>query len=424
MLSYEKNFKSDRPDGRFYSSWAAHMEMMRRDTPRLELPEDLTNESFYSWKSAVREKLRELLLMPESTPQPEPVMLYRVKREGYTVEKWELYPDDLTAVPFLVLIPDSATKDSPAPGVMCLPGSVHNKEYLVGEPLLDNPQCRFERYPERNRMALYMVKNGMVAFVLDNPETAEAGLVRGGGLYDARVRMCYGYIQSGLCYQGVSVFQKLCLLDFMKTRDYVDSDKLALCGHSLGTETAMYLAVLCDDFKAIVYNDGLRDPKNHYVSITEQDETKPLVQNIGNWHEVPGIMRWFGFSDLMASLAPMPVAFNEGGGEALFSRFFVRTSFSARRIVCRSLNIRNTPIPTAVFITVSRQSTVYRPTGTMISTTSILPITPSEKNPRSAFSKAALTYKNTGAVASNTHTAPIFVILYGLVLWVFGKGDC
>ena len=38
------------------------------------------------------------------------------------------------------------------------------------------PTCRFEKYPERNRMAQYMARNGMIAFTFDNPETAECAL--------------------------------------------------------------------------------------------------------------------------------------------------------------------------------------------------------------------------------------------------------
>ena len=217
MISYDKQFKSNREDGRFYSSWAAHMEMLRNITPKLSVPHDLTKEEFFKWQSAVKEKLRELLLLPEFTKQPSPKKLSSIKRDTYTVEKWEFYPDEYTAVPFLILIPDSASEKNPLPGVMCLPGSAHSKELLAGEPLLEHPVCRVVSYPERNAMAQYVVKNGMVAFAFDNPETAETALEMGGPCGKSRVQLCYGYIQSGMCYPGVSVFQKLCLMKFIKS---------------------------------------------------------------------------------------------------------------------------------------------------------------------------------------------------------------
>ena len=320
MGSTEKHFVSSRPDGRFTSSMAAHMEMLRRQTPKLALPEGLSAEEFPKWRHAVREKLRELLCIPEFTPQPEPVLLSTVQREGYRVEKWEFYPDDYTAVQFLSLVPEGADGDHPVPGVMCLPGSIFSKESLAGEPLTDNPMSQFNKYPDRNCMALHMVNAGYAAFAFDHLEIADAGLFRQGEYYTARTQMCHGYIQSGLCYPGVTVFQKLCVLDFLKKLPYVDENRLAVCGHSLGTEAALYLALLTDDFRALIFNDLVGDARQRYVATTEYADMDRMGQNIGNWHEVPGIYRWFAFPDLLAALAPMPIAMNEGGAEEWFRK--------------------------------------------------------------------------------------------------------
>ena len=82
MLSYEKNFSPRRSDGRFVSTMAAHMEFLRRLKPELALPEELTRESFVCYQDRVKEKLRELLGMPEFTPQPPPVRRWREERDG------------------------------------------------------------------------------------------------------------------------------------------------------------------------------------------------------------------------------------------------------------------------------------------------------------------------------------------------------
>ena len=315
MLSYETHFKSDRKDGRFYSSWAAHMEMVRNTKPRLTLPENLTKEIYLKWQQDVKDKLRELLRMPEFTKQPAPKKLGSVKRDTYTVEKWEFYPDDYTAVPFLILIPDCATKENPAPGVMCFPGSTHSKEFFSDEPLLENPMCHFTTYPERNRMARYMAENGMVAFVFDNLETAETGLHMDSAYGRSRVQVCHGYLQTGHTYPGIAVFQKLCVLEFIKSLDYVDNDRLALCGHSLGSETALYLSLMCDDFKALIYNEMVQSERYYYMSVTEQDDSVKIAQNIGEWHTIPGIFNWFSLPDLCAAIAPKYIALDEGGCE-------------------------------------------------------------------------------------------------------------
>jgi len=56
-ISYETHFKSHRPDGRFASAMAAHMEWLRHNPPKLSLPEELTKESYELWRAKVKEKV-------------------------------------------------------------------------------------------------------------------------------------------------------------------------------------------------------------------------------------------------------------------------------------------------------------------------------------------------------------------------------
>ena len=107
-LTYEEHFKSHRADGRHTSTLAAHMEMLRNLKPLCSCPKELTEENFAQFQKDVKKYAIELLNMPEPTPQPAPVLLGSVQRNGYRVEKWEFYPDDYAAVPFLALIPDGA----------------------------------------------------------------------------------------------------------------------------------------------------------------------------------------------------------------------------------------------------------------------------------------------------------------------------
>lgn len=341
-LSYDLHFKSNRPDGRITSSIAAHMERMRHYKPLLSLPEDTNSEEFPVWREKVKQKARELLLLPEFSDQPSPVLLSRAQRDGYAVEKWELYPDDISVVPFLMLIPDGVNENNPAPAVICIPGSTHSKELLAGEELLDRPTCRCLRYPERNCMAKHYAQNGMIALAFDNPETAEVALdVEREGDYGSysRIQMCFGLIQSGMCYAGLSVFQKMCALRFLKTLPFVDQNRLGVSAHSLGTMPALFLGLLCDEIKAVVFNDFVCDPRERYMSVTEEPENR-MTQNCGNWHEIPGLWKWFGHQDLLAALAPKFLACNEGGAESYLQT--IRRGFSLANASDR-LKIGNYP---------------------------------------------------------------------------------
>ena len=320
MLSYEKDFKSNRPDGRFVSSLAAYMEHLRHLKPDLALPETLTSEVFDEWRKKVAAKVVELLQMPEMTDQPAPKLLSSVKRDTYRVERWEFYPDDYSAVPFLMLIPDHATPEHPVPGVLCFLGTNNNKEFAAGEPMIEHPNCQECSFPERNRMALHMVKAGMCAAVFDNLEIAERSLMddpQYGATHDrTRREYCFGLLHGGYNYVGISVFQRLCALKFLKTLPFIKKDQWAISAFSLGTEAAIAMGVILPEIKAIVFNDFLHDDRRRYVALTES-EVENMHQDIGNWHIVPGVMRHFAFQDLCAAFAPRYLALNEGGAEEM-----------------------------------------------------------------------------------------------------------
>ncbi len=309
MLSYENNFKSQRKDGRFTSHLAAHMEMLRHHKPLLRLPDELTPESFAKWQGEVKEKVKELLSLPEITPQPAPKRLSCVQRKGYRVEKWELYPDDYMAIPFLMLIPDNVNEENKAPAVFCLPGAITSKEWLAGEPLVEGKPS-FTKYPERNHMAKHYVENGMIAFAFDHPEQCECqtGELRG----RSSGQLNFGYLQFGLTYIGMQAFPILLALEFAKTLGFVDASRLAVSAHSLGTVPVAMLALLSDDIGAVVFNDFVCDTQSRYVTITEMDET--AVNALATeWHMLPGLWKWLSYPDMLAALAPKYLACNEGG---------------------------------------------------------------------------------------------------------------
>ena len=315
--TYEKYFKSHRADGRIPSAQAAFMEMMRRQGQELSLPKELTKESFLLWQGEIRKKATELLQMPKETPQPRPVLLSTVQREGYRVEKWEFYPDDISAIPVLLLVPDCATAENPVPVVFCFPGSNQSKELFSGEPLIEGRAGSSYKYPERNCMGKHYVQNGMAAAVFDPLGIAQTAL----DLDDehqgwhSRTHLTYGLLEYGYNYVGYSVFQKLCFWNFLKTLPHIDESRMATSGHSLGSEIAIYMAMATDDVKAVVFNDFLSNPAVRYANHTEWESDEAMLALLQTFHILPGDFRYFGFEDLCAAVAPRYLALNEGGAE-------------------------------------------------------------------------------------------------------------
>ncbi len=317
-ISYETHFRSKREDGRLAVSIAAFTEKLRQTEPKLLLPDPLTEENFALWREEVKAKYRELLRMPEIICQAAPVKLSEENRGGYRLEKWEFYPDEYMVVPFLVLIPDEATKENRVPGVVCLLGSTHPKELVAGEPYKEKYFIGHADNDE-NKMALHIVKNGMAAFVFDNLGIGELGMPTENMDLPGylRTEMVYGYLQAGVCYPGMATWNILSFLQYISEFDYVDTDKLAVSAHSLGTEPAMALGVLCDDIKAIVFNDFLHNDRVRFCANTEFPEGDKSL-DIGSWHVIPGWWEYFDFPDLCAAIAPKFLAFNEGGADEWF----------------------------------------------------------------------------------------------------------
>ena len=92
----------------------------------------------------------------------------------------------------------------------------------------------------------------------------------------------------------------------------MDTDRIAISAHSLGTEPAMVMAVLDTDIKALVFNDYLCHTRTRIVKTGKPDNDAwnhitPL------WHLIPGFLNWFDFPDLLAAVAPRHLLITEGG---------------------------------------------------------------------------------------------------------------
>jgi len=221
-------------------------------------------------------------------------------REGYELQKWEACPEPALVVPFLVLVPEGVDADHPAPAVLCFPGSASSKESLAGEPEPDGSTSDHPHW-ERNRMAWRYAREGLVAVAVDNPGIGELCHP----IHPNRTELDLAALWLGRCYEGISVSTKLPILDWLKARPFVDPARIATCGHSLGAKPALILGVLDRSVRAVVWNDFCSSWRERAVAM-----------NLGliSYHQyVPGLLEWFDYTDLMASLAPRPFAITEGG---------------------------------------------------------------------------------------------------------------
>jgi len=300
---------SDRPDGRFKDSWGSLHYYLKNLEQELAFDPHLSKDNFLEWQSKVRSKLLELMCFPRKVQtQPQPKFLWEEGRNGYRLQKWETYPEPGFVIPVLILVPNEIDKDNPGPAVLCIPGSSASKELLAGEPEV-NPLARTNKHPEHNKMALWYVRAGMIAVAVDNPDLGEAleFFERNCGPRNARTRSLLADIMifSGRSYLGFSVFQKMKIIEWLRTLDFIDPKRIAVSGMSLGTEPAMVLGILDKSICAMVFNDCLTNTKESFIARG--------LPYIGVWHTVPGMLKWFDFPDLLAAFAPRPLLLPEGG---------------------------------------------------------------------------------------------------------------
>lgn len=281
-----------------------------RDNPgklRFDPEKIKTKEDFFTWKQRVQQKAFELMQFPEDAyEEPEVHFLSSKQRDGYRVEKYEISPEPKLWVPFLVMIPDTATAQAMAPGVLCFPGWDTPKEALCAEDFTDftyAPSQPAGRFPFSNAMALRYVRQGMVALASDNAGTGEQL-----GSYD-RQQFALKMIFKGRNYVGLEVLYRWAMLKWLAAQEYVDDTRIALAGHSLGTETSMYLALLDTRVKAVSHNDFMSDNEQRIISCFPPEE----FMFGGHIHIVPGMHEWFSFPDLIAAFAPNPIFLTEGG---------------------------------------------------------------------------------------------------------------
>ena len=297
--------KSDREDGRFLHSDLFMRDWYKRYRPKLEYKDGMSHDDFLVWKEKVRAKLEEIVHFPEDIPpQPEPKMLWEEEREGYTVQKWEAYPEPYSVVPFLMLVPREATANTPAPAVMCYPGTWHTKESLCGEEDIYRRDS-LSVFAEQNKMALQFVRNGYVAIAVEHPCFGE---LRPEGMPSCADFLAVQMASMGRNYQGWSTFQKKVILDWAKELDFIDSANIFTSGHSLGKYPAMFLGLLCDCVRGVIFNDSVCDTRERLFSAPEF-----YLWSGCYTHLIPNCEEWFTPVDLLCALAPKLLLISEGG---------------------------------------------------------------------------------------------------------------
>lgn len=305
--------RSLRSDGRLQSTYAIAHRMLSRLEPRHAWHEGMSRRQTRRWQRDLSRAMRGLMRFPKEKPKEAPRLVSSSPREGYTLEKWEFYPFPEAVASFLVLLPDTPVS-TPLPAVLCIPGSGGTKEGLCGEKGVWPALNENVRNP-RVTMALHMVRAGYVAVAVDNAAAGEQSDLERYGRgwdydYDLSARLL---LEMGWSWLGYTSYLDYLVLRWMEQEPRVRRDRIVVSGFSLGTEPMMVLGALDRSIHAFVYNDFLCQTQERTLVMTcpESNGRRPFPNSIR--HLIPLWWDNFNFPDVMASLAPRPVIFTEGG---------------------------------------------------------------------------------------------------------------
>lgn len=129
-------------------------------------------------------------------------------------------------------------------------------------------------------------------------------------LYEAVSRYL---LELGWSYLGYSSYVDMHILNWMKMQSFIDKERIIISGFSLGTEPLMVMGVLDTSIYGFIFNDFLCRTLERAIVLTEPDKygRRPFPNSIR--HLIPGFWQRFDFPDIVASLAPRPIIFTEGG---------------------------------------------------------------------------------------------------------------
>ena len=103
-----------------------------------------------------------------------------------------------------------------------------------------------------------------------------------------------------------AIYDNTRAVDYLRTLDYVDPNRIGVMGHSLGGHTSIFSAVFDSRLKAVVSNCGFTSFAKYYGGdLTGWSSQRYMPRILVDYDANPEKMP-FDFTDLVAALAPRP----------------------------------------------------------------------------------------------------------------------
>jgi hypothetical protein len=277
-----------------------------------------------AWQSALRAKLTELLGGFTSQRAPlDPTILETREFPRYRREKLVFNSRPGVSVLAYVLAPHDAKP--PVRTMICLPGHGRGVDDLVG--IDDKGRDRTDKSGYQHDFAIQVVEAGMASVAIEpmafgcrrDPINARRGLTA-----NACQPSAGGALLVGQTMIGWRVWDVMRTLDYIATRQELDSGRIGCMGISGGGTVTLFSAALDQRIRVAMVSGYLN---------TFRDSIGSLSHCIDNY--VPGILQWAEMHDVAGLIAPRPLFVESGEKDNIFPIKASLASFARVREIYR-----------------------------------------------------------------------------------------
>src|SRR5262245_23582846 len=279
------------------------------------------------WQRKLRQRLVESLGgFPGDRGRLEPRVLRKEQMDGYAREQILFWSRPELQVFGYLLVPDNFQR--PGPVMICLPGHGRGVDDIVGIDKEGKQRKRYGGY--QNDFALQCVPHGIAAFAIEqlgfghrrddaarksSPEKSSCQPAAGAAL------------MLGETMAGWRTWDVMRAIDYLETREEIDSKRIGCMGISGGGTVTLYAAAVEPRIRLAFLSGAF---------CTFQQSIFSIAHCIDNY--VPGILKLAEASDIAGLIAPRPLFVENGEQDSIFPVDGTRLAFEKTRSIYRMLD--------------------------------------------------------------------------------------
>lgn len=301
-----------------------HLEHLYADTPRRLTYRAQTPDEHALWKRELRRELAGLYgLAGRRPPAVAAETVSETDRGDYVEQKVALDVGERVQVPLYVLVPKAA---GPFKAVVVFHGHDPSVQNILGNYAPDaDPEDMAKRHKDYARSA---VRAGYLVCAVEQRGFGErvSGNQKGGPFPRSCRHLSFSYMMQGRCLIGERMWDGMCAIDYLQTREDVQPGPVAATGNSGGGTTTLHLAAMEERVTCAV-------PSCYFCSF------KASIMDLHHCecNYVPGIVQLAEMGDVAALIAPRPMRIIAGELDEIFPVGAVREQFETVRRAYRML---------------------------------------------------------------------------------------